>query len=285
MSTFSSDSGIRELIRPLQNRQFIGNFTSKQYVPRLKQYKDVIILQQNETNLVEDMCRLEQKILDRGYRTWFGYEYTEKNEHCIQVELIDGDTTLTTPITFGEYRFEIVEIVVLRNTLNAIEMKIRPISSIARSGSIFADTTIGTFIENHQHVGAWLLTADVWAMETLRAIGQTLLRFYHNDMNWANAKNCIMLFVWLCFCAVQMSVDFVKGLGNFSIRFIYAIDKLLFTARPIIFAILNLLGKIIGGAFLLLAMVWRDCFGHRTHGRNYGRPTYGRIRNGAGRWK
>lgn len=265
MSTFSSGSGISELVEALENRQFIGNFTSKQYVSRLNQYKDVIILQENETELIDDMCGLGQRIVDCGYRTWFGHEYTEANIHCIHVEVIDGDNTLTTPITFGEYRFEVAA---LQSTLDVIEMKIRPISPIARSGSIFADTTIATFIANHQYVGEWLLTADVWAVETSRAIGQTLSRFYHDDVNWANAKQCAMLFGMLCIYAVNGSVDFVKWLGDFSIRFIYAVDKLLNTAKPIIFAILNFCGKIIGGMYLLLAMMWRDSFGHPTHGRN-----------------
>lgn len=264
MSPFSTGSGINELIQALENRQFIGDFTSKQYVSRLKQYKDVIILHPNETQLADDMCRLKQRIMDCDYRTWFGHSYTETDDHCIYIELIDGDSTLTMPITFGEYRFEIFS---LQTTRNAIEMKIRPISPIARSGSIFADTTIGTFIENHQYVGEWLAKADVWAMEASRAIGPTLSRFYQNDVNWANVKHCIVLFGWFCIYAVNASIDFVKWLGDFSIRLIYALDKLLNTAKPIIFAILNLCGKIIGGAYLLLAMIWRDCFGRPTHGR------------------
>lgn len=258
-------NAIVKAIKSLNNRQFVGNYCAKQLVPELSQYKNVVILHPSETELVDILRDIRRQMNARECRKWFGYEYMGADGDCIWTEFQitgndDGDErTAATPTAFGEYSFQIVSVAY---TTSVIELIVQPIRPVTPTGNILADTTVGRFLHSQQHLIERAATIDVWANEKVRTIGAAVARFYRNDLTWPNVQHCLYLLGVMCIAGIRSSVRVVSSLGEFSLRFLDALERLLRAATPIFLALISLCGKIIGGAYILLAMVWRDLFGN-----------------------
>jgi len=68
------------------------------------------------------------------------------------------------------------------------------------------------------------------------------------------AKLCAVLVL----AAVTGLVAGIKQLGLFSLKLLHELANLVDRSTPLALAALNMMGKIVGGAYLLIAMIWRD---------------------------
>lgn len=260
----------------LESRQFIGNYFAKQYVHHLNQYKDVILLHPHETTLVDDLQSLNEAMVASNYNKWLGYQYEPMVGVSIWAVL---NMNTTDAFVFGEYHFEIQKV---HHTLNTVELIVQPVRPITPSAGIITDLSIGSLLfDSQQHIVEWLVALDVWTFRTYRTSRAALVQFCQNDINWPNIKHWLYLLGLLCIAGAKSSVGIIWSLGEFSLRFINALERLLRAATPIALAILMLLSKIIGGAYILLAMIWRDLFGNnnpvdRRTRASVSNPGYGR---------
>lgn len=248
-------SDIIALSRHLESRPFIGNYFAKQYVRHLNQYKDVILLHPHESIFAQDLQNLHAALIASNCNKWFGYQ----NEPAIGISLWTVlDTNDGEAYVFGEYQFEVQ---MVKHTKNSVELLVQPVRRMESSESI-TDVPIGSLLyDGHKFLVEWLVSLDMWISRTYRRSREAITQFCRNDITWPNIKSGLYMLCLLCIAGVKSSVGMIWSLGEFSLRFIDGLERLMRATTPIALAILNLLGKIIGGAYILLAMIWRDLFG------------------------
>lgn len=171
---------------------------------------------------------------------------------CIWTEL-DG-------IPFGEYWFQI-KTVRFRNNEALIKLKmlkpmhdveesirqehkIREIQSTYDSGQIAKDfqELLGIWRKSCADYFLWLFSQQI------------------------TAKNVAGVLKFICLMALAIGTAGIHGLmylGAFTLKFMAEFRKLIDVSMPIILKAFDLLSKVIGGIFLLVAMVWRDLIGRR----------------------
>lgn len=279
----------------LLNRIFMGEYQEKRYVSKLNTYKDLIVLNRQEKILCDDLATVKSHILTHMPAAWFGYttpiEVDAPAVYCIWTTLNDtnGMTQAAdgspndASVGFGEYWFQIKGVHFVANGMEIRTTILRPIEA---SPAISIGPTISTITQQmlevdsskiQQYVQAnivdvnWMQLFQQWQLSA----NQTAYRFISTEITWNNFVHCIKLFGVLLVAFVKWSCQFVHTLGEFTIRLIVELNKLLKTSTPIILAILNLCSKIVGGLYILLAMIWRDLFGDRDsrNQNNAQRPT------------
>lgn len=284
----------------LLNRIFMGEFQEKRYVNKLNTYKDLIVLNRQEKILCDDLTTVKNRISMEMPTTWFGYttplDVDAPAVNCIWTTLNDANDLQTgdalpkiASVSFGEYWFQIKGIHFVMNGMEIQTTILRPIepnASISIGPTISSltqqvlevDTTkIQQYVQENIVDVNWLQLFQQWRV----SINQMAYQFISTEITWNNFMNCIKLFGVFVVALLKWSCQFVHSLGEFTIRLITELNKLLKTSTPIILATINLFSKIFGGLYILLAMIWRDLFGDgdsRNRKNDNQRPTAGRIR-------
>lgn len=283
----------------LLNRIFHGDYQEKRYVNKLNTYKDLIVLDRQEQILCDDLTKVKNHILTQMPNTWFGYtspiDVGAPAVYCIWTTLDDTNGAQTgselpknASVGFGEYWFQIKGIHLGMNMMEVQTTILRPIdpnpsvsvvptiSTLAQQALEIDSTKIQQYVQENIVDVDWMQLFQQWKM----TINQMTYRFISNEITWNNVMNCIKLLGLLTVAFLKWSFQFIHSLGEFTIRLVIELNKLLKTATPIILAILNLFSKIFGGLYILLAMIWRDLFDgdsrNRKNGNEAQRP--GRIR-------
>merc|ERR1719251_421644 len=73
-----------------------------------------------------------------------------------------------------------------------------------------------------------------------------------------NMIHVAKLFMVLILALFTGMVAGAKQLAQFSLRLLHELANLVDRSTPLALAALNMVGKIVGGAYLLIAMIWRD---------------------------
>lgn len=126
------------------------------------------------------------------------------------------------------------------------------------------NTTLGSFTDDPQQID-WSKLFMSWK----NAINQNTFRFMYEQITAANmvaAIKFVALVVVLIICGLGHSI---KYLGDFTLRFMHEFSKLVRAFTPFMLGVLDMFSKIVGGFFILLAMMWGDAVGG---GRGAGGP-------------
>lgn len=264
----------------LKNRVFLGNFQEKRYVPKLNTYKDVIVLDKNEKILCDDFVSVRNRIQNCDPNIWVGFSAPTDgvpSAFCIWTTLAEENPSrrealnmsATDPsIVFGEYWFQVETLYFGTNTVE-IQLKIlRPVDSIANSSSSssvsfaqqaleFDPSTIQRYVEDNIINVDWSGLLNRWKV----SLNQTTYRFASEQINFSNFIRCIGLIGAFCIGSVNAIIQFIHFLGEFTLKLTFELTRLVRSITPIVLALLNLIGKVVGGFYILLAMIWRDLFG------------------------
>lgn len=284
----------------LLNRIFHGDYQEKRHVNKLNTYKDLIVLDSQEKILCDDLTKVRDQIVSVMPMAWFGYttplDVGAPPVYCLWTTLDDtvaGSAQLlpkNASIGFGEYWFQIKGI---HLGVNMIEIQTTILRPIEPNPSVSIGPTISTLAQQALEVDTTKIQqyvqeniVDVNWMELFQqwraSFNQMTYRFISTEITWNNVINGIKLFGLLTVAFLRWSCQFVHSLGEFTIRLIIELNKLVKTATPIVLAILNLFSKIFGGLYILLAMIWRDLFDGDSRSRKNGnqsqRPGGGRVR-------
>lgn len=276
----------------LVDRIFMGDYLEKRYVEKLNTYKDLIVLNKHEQILASDLDKIKNHILSVNQNAWCGYtnphDIGAPAVNCIWTTRIEPDKKIqnTTSVVFGEYWFQIKGI---RFSLNEVEINVkvlRPIdptssmsngmviASLAQQAREIDTTKIHQFVQENIIEVDWIALFNQWKT----TLNQMVYRFFYTEITWNNFIHCIQLIGLFCISFAKLIVNFVHYVGEFTIRLVYELTKLIQTAKPIILAILSLLSKMIGGLYILVAMIWKDLFYGDSSNRKNGRaPNYGRA--------
>lgn len=252
----------------LKTRIFLGHYQEKRFVAGVKAYRDLIVVSPTENEIVRDLEIVRNRIISALGKTqpllWVGYTHSgmigAPSGSCIWTELSES-------MPFGEYWFQI-KTVHFRDNEVVIKLKmLRPMHSVEKKstpnlqkaavpdnevgfsnsiGSMFTDTAsqlIGNFSMNSSMM--WLQSKKI----TSKNVGDSFK----------------ILFLVLV-AVLTALVQFIRHLGEFTIRFMEVITKLVHVLMPLLLRCVDLLGKIIGGWYILIALMWRDTFGTRANG-------------------
>lgn len=257
----------------LIDRIFMGDYQEKRYVPKLNTYKDLIVLNKQEQILADDLRKVKNQILSDNVHAWYGY--TEPSDigapavYCMWTTLDEPNTAKPqASVVFGEYWFQIKG---LRFGINAVEIQVTVLRPIDPSSSMSSGMDISLLAQQALEVDTqkiqqyvqqniievdWLSLFNQWKI----SFNQRAYRFFATEITWTNFIHCIQLLGVLCIAFVIFSVQFVHYIGEFTLRLVFELTKLIKAASPIVLAMINLLSKMIGGLYILVAMIWKDLF-------------------------
>ncbi|XP_055319069.1 uncharacterized protein LOC129576935 [Sitodiplosis mosellana] len=258
----------------LIDRIFMGDYQEKRYVAKLNAYKDLIVLNRQEQILAGDLSKVKNQILGDNVNAWCGF--TDSNEigapaaHCLWTTLDEPNKVKAdaASVVFGEYWFQIKG---LRFALNAVEIQVtvlRPIdptspmpsglaiSSLAQQALEVDTQKIQQYVQENIIEVDWANLFNQWKA----SINQMAYRFFTTEITWTNFVHCIKLLGVFCIAFAKLSVHFVHCIGEFTLRLVFELTKLTKAASPIVLAVINLLSKMIGGFYILVAMIWKDLF-------------------------
>lgn len=83
----------------------------------------------------------------------------------------------------------------------------------------------------------------------------------HEQITTANIIAAIKFLALIVVLVAVGSVHSIKYLGDFTLKFMHESSKLLRAVTPFAISALNVFSKIVGGFYILLAMMWRDTVG------------------------
>jgi len=244
----------------LLSRLFIGSFQEKRYVDSLQSYRDVISIASEEMELIRDMEVVRKRI--RGFYSqdhWIGITGPDMvgapAGHCVWVELPDE--------IFGNYWYKISKVKFRPNeTLLRLKV-IRPVAATDTSTNIKRlsiaspkDTDNEGTDRNTDVMSFQNLQNSFTAMKDVTV--NSILSFMSTVMTIQNTKEAVKFTSVLFVAVVTGTVQLLEYLGDYSIKFMREFSQIIKAVTPIIIAFINLIGKIIGGFYLLILSMWRD---------------------------
>lgn len=105
----------------------------------------------------------------------------------------------------------------------------------------------------------WKVLYDFWSREISAAVAW-VLSISFNRQTFTETLRFVSLVIVSLFAG---STQIVKYLGIFAIKLIERTTWLAHVLTPVALGLFDLVSKIIGGFYLLIAMIWRDSVGGR----------------------
>lgn len=248
----------------LKTRTFLGHYQENRLVQGLQAYRSLVVISKTDESLPKDIQLVRQRIKSfylHKPEFWMGFTDSSMigvpHGSCIWTEL-DG-------IPFGEYWFQI-KTVRFRNNEALIKLKVlKPMDDVEESirqehkiKEKQSDYDSGQIAKDFQEL------FEMWR----RSCSEYFLWLFSQQITAHNIASVLKFICLMALAAGTASFHGLMYLGAFTLKFMAEFRKLIDVSMPIILKALDLLSKVIGGFYLLLAMVWRDLFGRRDP------PTY-----------
>lgn len=252
----------------LKSRIFLGTFKEKSFVPEINDYRNVIILSPAETELSMDLVEFRRRI-NKFYKNppcWFGFSTGDKSvvetTGTLYVDDLDD-------IPFGHFWFQIRTV---RFKPEEVKLKLRVLRQVidadfnsSKMSSVSNTTTDITRSSLNQSTSSAFTTESIdwseifttWADST----SQNVKEFLYYKVNRENLKKAFHLMTLFTIALTVGAIEFVKYVGNFSIRLMTEFSRLLHVCTPLFLGVLELFSRIIGGLFIFLTMLWKDSIG------------------------
>lgn len=242
----------------LKSRIFKGFYKERCYIEELNGYRDQIIVNRNEKDLIVILDVIENRLRNyyttKPFSTWIGITSSATKDTCLWVELEE--------LAFDQYWFSIKS---LRLRPNEVILKLKPIRSVdseqkstltIKSEAAEAEAKLQQSTHAPETVGVkdFIDIFKGWGASTK----QTVYNFMSKDISKENFAAIFKFFILACISLFSLSIEALRFLGIFTIHFMIESRKLIAVLTPIILKIIDICGKIVGGFYMLLAMVWRD---------------------------
>ncbi|KNC29828.1 hypothetical protein FF38_01500 [Lucilia cuprina] len=285
----------------LKSRLFRGFYVERRYVENVKGYRDIVSLQKSEKSLDKMLKDIRDKLQlfysHQNPQIWIGITsgplagITKPQPAALETHL----WVEMKELAFGQYWFSIKSI---RFRDNEIILKLKEVQPVeeeevpkwapsSSSNKTICDNT-PTAIENSAPNTSLSLenqiTFDdfiVLLQQWWATIKQTVYDFMAQDISKENLKGVLRFLGLLIVSILSGALVGVKFLGIFTLRFMFELSRLTHVLTPIIFKIIEVFNKIIGGFYILLAMIWKDTVVKRNQPQHnaleYNRPMYKSI--------
>lgn len=269
----------------LKTRIFLGHYQEKRYVNKLRTYKDLIVMNKNEKILCDDIAKVQSRITkfyadqSNGQDDiWLGFTHPHTigapAAYCIWTTL-DEDIDTNSTNAFGEYWFQI-RTIKFNDLQIEIQLKVlRPVNNLTTATFALPNTfdcDSATDLINYVHDSIttvdWPQLFTTWRT----AINENAFRFVSEQVTIENMKNAIRIAGIVLLLSVTAFIQVVQYMGEFTLKFIHEFSRFLHVATPIILALIDTIGKIVGGLYILIAMTIRG-----SPAPSRGMPPRGRI--------
>lgn len=233
----------------LKGRIFIGRFQEKRYVSHLKDYRDVIVVNPDEKDLHIDLRVIKKRLSNTCKDKWIGITTPDTIGapvgFCLWVELPEE--------VFGQYFYK-VRSVRFRN--NEVLLKIKPLRALVANTSMTKNNTTS---ETHSS------KLEIFKQRLKHLILEDVSTFIYNTVTFNNIKETTKFLVLLLGTLLVGVIEGMKYLAEFSLKLLHELSFLMKTLTPFAIACVDMFGKVVGGFYILLAMIWRDSTKPRTH--------------------
>ncbi|XP_018320034.1 uncharacterized protein LOC108733388 [Agrilus planipennis] len=243
----------------LKGRLFMGIYTEQRYVLPLNSYRHVVSIPSTEKELIEDLSVVLRKLQKScPSDTWIGITTSEvvgaPSHHCVWVELPQN--------VFGSYWFKIRGV---NFTKNEVSLKLKTVriieSTITNPPRSELESPVKTSTSEelswnsfHDNLNKSLNTIKISFLQNSDI-------FFKEVATFSNFVNIMKFLAVLLITVATCSVNLSKFLCDFLLKLIHELSHFLQVSTPILITIINTLGKIVGGFYLLIAMMWRDFWG------------------------
>lgn len=289
----------------LKSRLFRGFFVERRYVDNVKGYRDIVTLQKSERSLEKMLKDIRDKLQlfysQQNPQMWIGITsgplpgmtkpQPDALETHLWVEIKD--------LAFGQYWFSIKSI---RFRDNEIILKLKDVQPVEEeepskwvptinskkeicdkpNNDSLETTEISSVSSPATESQVQLEDFKLLLQQWWATIKQTVYDFMAQDISKENIKGFLRFLGLLIFSILSGAIVGIKFLGYFTIRFMNELSRFTHVSTPIILKIIELFNKVIGGFFILLAMIWKDLIGKRNpqpahNALEYNRPMYKSI--------
>ncbi|GAB0091566.1 uncharacterized protein DMENIID0001_064210 [Sergentomyia squamirostris] len=252
----------------LKSRIFLGEFREKRLVSSLQSYRDVIVVDvHSESAIVNDLDVIQAKVCEWSTRTakdsWIGVT-RNLNETTRSLESISLWTELESFYPFGKYWFQIKTV---RFRDNEILLKLKVLRSVDDSTPLQRTEQQELKWEDID----WSLVERggqklyIWTKNQVRDFIIFLLSMkIHPGHIFAGVK----MIIFVAITAIVSAFQGIQLVGNFGLRFMQELRKCIHVLTPIFLGTLDIFSKIVGGFYMLIAMIWRDSINLRAMNNN-----------------
>lgn len=235
----------------LKSRIFLGHFQERRYVDAIQSYRDVIIVNDSEHELKKDIDLVRKKLRNcYGYNFWVGLTAPDfvgaPRGHCLWVE--SGNNAL------GSYWYKIRGIRFHRNEVIVRLKVVRAMTSNDNIENLNQQPQSSDDVTSVFDNIAW----DALLENTKNTALENVKWFFTTVLTANNIKEAITFLSVFIATSVALSVKGIAFLMNFALRFMRETSILIQSSTPVMISVVNLIGKIFGGFYLLIAMMWRD---------------------------
>ncbi|GLV31186.1 uncharacterized protein CBL_12261 [Carabus blaptoides fortunei] len=233
----------------LKSRIFLGHFQERRYVDAIQAYRDVICINDSEHVLKKDVDLVRKKLRTHyGYNFWVGLTAPDfvgsPRGHCLWVE--SGNTA------FGGYWYKIRGVRFHRNEVTVRLKVVRAMTSNDTIGNQQSQSldNMTNILDN--------ISWDALLENAKNTASENIKWFFTTVLTANNIKEAITFLSVFIATSVALSVKGIAFLMNFALRFMRETSILIQSSTPVMISVVNLIGKIFGGFYLLIAMMWRD---------------------------
>uniref|UniRef100_A0A1B6D5U9 Uncharacterized protein n=2 Tax=Clastoptera arizonana TaxID=38151 RepID=A0A1B6D5U9_9HEMI len=236
----------------LINRVFLGDFQERRYVDLLNNYRDVMVIDEQHGDLKRDLD-IVKKRLDDYYkgRVWIGMTGPNMvgapSGHCLWVNLQNQP--------LGQYWFVIKKVKFLHNEVIVTVKQVR-LSSESKTTACTNEEENNEFIEFINSIT--LKSLSKCFTNTVFPTMKTYFTFY-------NIKQIFIFLTVLALTIFTGLLHILQYFADFTIRLLKELNVFFHTATPFLLGVLDLIAKIVGGFYILIAMMWRENSGPRMN--------------------
>lgn len=215
----------------LVTRLFTASYIGRFYVDSLNDYRDVIQISEGENELIRDFMMIKQRI-EGFYQKPIWLSFTEpsdsprnKDGYCIWTKLEN--------VPFGSYWFTLEDVTFC--TREEMVIKVKVIRKV--------ESEVGKELPKDGYIN-------------YNEIKSNLFSFFQETVTWHNLKESSKFIFLLCMTIVTALLYSLQYLGDYSLRFFREVSNLVHVSTPLFGHFFNFLSKVVGGFYLLIAMLW-----------------------------
>jgi len=261
------DRLLKHLRERLTGSLFAGWYTERRYVDAIDRYRDVILVDSIEALIIKQVkyaLRKCRKILSEN--AFIGLT-DENDESRLYINLGAGGLEASHP--FGHYWFQIrainfipnigfaFEIVVIRQFVTSDSETCWKCQSRAKEKDSAPPVKIDSIgaalfdMKSRFYEVSSEIVRELWQPQSYWSRIKPLLTV-SNVINLAKLSMVVVL------AMLTGIIAGVKQLANFSLRLLHELANLVDRSTPLALGALNIMSKVVGGAYLLVAMIWKD---------------------------
>lgn len=231
----------------LCNKVFLGHYQERRYVDLLKSYRDVVLIDEAESDLKSQLDIVKQHMaIYCPSISWIGITGPDTvgapNGYAVWVKLHE--------MPFGKYWFQIKNIKISQSCEIVISLK-----RVRKDKHGSGDDTKAEQLEVDKSLISISSTLfDFFSYETARNVINRIT----SEVTTENVGKTVCFITVLLITVITGLLHFVKLLGFFSLKFLHQLTLLLHVLTPYFLGILDFVSKCVGGLYILIAMMWRD---------------------------